>query len=125
MTNIWEVLFHGLSVSLCAGVILLIKRVLSDKLSPRWQYSVWGILILRFLIPPRTDYFILHPIPLWIETIKGYAESFLSSAYTDVYEPISLKHVFPLISGIPSSITDHLFVIYLTGMITILLKYLF
>ncbi len=125
MTNIWEVLFHGLSVSLCAGVILLIKRVLSDKLSPRWQYSVWGILILRFLIPPRTDYFILHPIPLWLETLKGYAESFLSSAYTDVYEPISLKHVFPLISGIPSSITDHLFVIYLTGMITMLLKYLF
>ncbi len=54
MANIWEALYQTLSVSLAAAVLLLVKWLLRDKLSPRWQYAVWGVLALRALIPAGT-----------------------------------------------------------------------
>ena len=44
MSNIWEFLYQTLSVSLAAAVLLAVKWLLRDKLSPRWQYAVWGVL---------------------------------------------------------------------------------
>lgn len=43
MDNIWGVLIQTVEVSLMATIILIIKRVLRDKLSPRWQYGIWGV----------------------------------------------------------------------------------
>ena len=50
MGNIWEFLLQTLTVSLAAAVLLIVKYLLADKLSPRWQYGVWGLLALRALI---------------------------------------------------------------------------
>lgn len=82
MTNIWELLLQTLSVSLVAVLLLVVKGLLRDKLSPRWQYGVWGVLALRIVLPVRlmgND--ILLPLPLWLETAKGVAEGSLHSAY--------------------------------------------
>ena len=46
MGNIWEFLYQTLNVSLVAAVLLLVKWMLLDKLSPRWQYGVWCVLAL-------------------------------------------------------------------------------
>ena len=51
MGNIWEFLLQTLTVSLTAAVLLIVKYLLADKLSPRWQYGIWGLLALRALIP--------------------------------------------------------------------------
>ena len=51
MGNIWEFLYQTLTVSIAAAVLLLIKWLLRDKLSPRWQYGVWAVLALRVLWP--------------------------------------------------------------------------
>ncbi len=124
MTNIWELFLYATSVTATALILLLIKNILSDKLSARWQYSVWGVLLLRWIIPPVSAYSVIHPVPLFLETIKGNVESSLSSAYTDVYKSIAPKSFFPIIKDLPESITDILFLAYVTGIILFLLWYL-
>ena len=89
MDSIWSFLLHSLNVSLVAGLLLLLKWLLKDKLSPRWQYAVWGVLALRILIPSSLSRSILLPLPLWLETCKGLVEAGSNSAYCSVYEPIS------------------------------------
>ena len=51
MTNLWGVLLQTCSVSLVAGLLLGLKRVWKQTLSPRWQSALWGILAVRILFP--------------------------------------------------------------------------
>lgn len=124
MTNIWGFLVQTLSVSLIAGMLLLIKTLLNDKLSPRWQYGVWSILAIRILLPISMQRSLLLPIPVWVETLKGIVEKQLASNYSQVYIPVRIKHIFPAIEGKPVSITDWLFVVYAIGILASLTWYL-
>ena len=124
MTNIWGFLTQTVSVSLIAALILLIKALLNDKLSPRWQYGIWSILALRILFPVPIETRILLPIPVWVETLKGVVEKGLNSNYSEVYMPAKLTHIFPNASGTPISITDWVFVLYAVGILVSILWYL-
>ena len=46
MGNIWGILLQTVTVSLTAGLLLLLKGLMADKLSPRWQYGVWPSLVI-------------------------------------------------------------------------------
>ena len=124
MSNIWEFLLQTLTVSLVAALLLIIKRLMEDKLSPRWQYGVWIVLALRILIPVDVLRTALLPLPLWVEIVKSYTETKLRSAYTSPYVPLSLSHVFPIPQSAPLSVTDWLFVIYVAGVVLCALWYL-
>ena len=87
MTNLWGVLLQTCSVSLVAGLLLGLKRVWKQTLSPRWQSALWGILAVRILFPvTMTGKFLLLPLPFWVETLKTVVEGHLSSSYTSFYE---------------------------------------
>ena len=124
MSNLWEWLLQTLSVTLVAALLLLIKRMLEDKLSPRWQYGVWVILALRILLPVHVQRTTLLPLPLWMEALKSSVEARLASAYAAPYVPLSLHHVLPIPHGAPQSISDWLFVLLTAGMILCALWYL-
>ena len=124
MGSIWAFCLQTLTVSLVAALLLLLKRLLADKLSPRWQYGVWVLLALRALIPAKLGRSVIVNIGLWLETAKAMAESALDSAYSAVYTPISMNHVFPWISEGPRSVTDWLFIAYCAGVILLALRYL-
>ncbi|MBQ8802448.1 MAG: hypothetical protein IJZ53_02275 [Tyzzerella sp.] len=124
MTNIWGFLIQTLSVTLIAGMLLLIKTLLDDKLSPRWQYGVWSILAIRMLLPVSLQKSLLLPIPVWVEAVKGYVEKQLVSNYSEVYVPARMQHIVPIVEGKPESITDWLFVIYAIGILVSLVWYL-
>ena len=51
MFDIWGFLLQTLSVSGVAALILLIKHLFQDKLPPKWQFAVWGILGMVMMIP--------------------------------------------------------------------------
>ena len=51
MNTLWELLLQTLNVSTVALFILIVKRIFNDKLSPRWQFSVWGLVLISVLIP--------------------------------------------------------------------------
>ena len=82
MNNIWSFLTQTLSVSVVALLLLFLKGIMADKLSPRWQYSVWCLLALRIMIPVESNQNIFLPVPVWVEMLKTLVESNLSSAYS-------------------------------------------
>lgn len=125
MYNIWGALLQMTSVSITALMLLLLKKIFEDKLSPRWQYGVWSLLVLRILVPVNMSKYIIPQLAYWIETWKAQIEKGLDSQFTNVYKVIELDHVFPFIMQKPESITDWLFVIYASGILFSLLIYLF
>lgn len=117
MGNIWEFLLQTLTVSLAAAVLLIVKYLLADKLSPRWQYGVWGLLALRALIPAGMTRQVLLPLPAWVDMWKTAAERGLGSAYASPWSSLDAGSVLPLPSGAPRSLTDWLFLVYVLGVL--------
>lgn len=117
MGNIWEFLLQTLTVSLAAAVLLIVKYLLADKLSPRWQYGVWGLLALRALIPAGMTRQVLLPLPVWVDMWKTAAERGLGSAYASPWSSLDAGSVLPLPSGAPESLTDWLFLVYVLGVL--------
>lgn len=115
MGNIWEFLLQTLTVSLVAAVLLILKYLLADKLSPRWQYGIWGLLALRALIPAWMTRQVLLPLPTWVDMWKTAAERGLASAYAGPWDALDAKSIVPWPSGSPESVTDWLFVVYALG----------
>lgn len=123
MYNIWGFLLQTIAVSIVAAIILLLKKIFEDKLSPKWQYGIWALLAIRILVPVNIESYILPPVALWMEMAKAGVEELLNSVYTHVFELITLHHVLPVITDAPQSVTDWLFVIYIVGTILFMLKY--
>ncbi len=115
MGNIWGFCLQTLTVSLVAAVLLLLKGLLADKLSPRWQYGIWALLALRILIPADIGRSVVLNFGVWLEMGKTAAEHTLQSAYSGAYVPVSLSHVLPFVKEAPRSVTDWLFVVYAAG----------
>ena len=75
MTDFWGFLLQTLYVSLVGGLLLVVKAIFRDKLTPRWQYGVWSVLALRILIPVQITWkYVLLPLPLWVETMRILSE---------------------------------------------------
>ena len=125
MTDLWGFLLQTLYVSLVGGLLLVVKGLLQDKLTPRWQYGVWTVLALRILLPVQIiGKYILLPLPLWVETAKTLVERKLDSAYSSVFLPTEVAGPVPLVSARPESITDWLFLLYAVGAVVMLARYL-
>ena len=125
MTNLWAFLLQTLYVAGVGLLLLAIKTLLKDKLSPRWQYAVWSVLALRILLPAYTGkYYVLLPLPLWVETAKVMVEPHWASAYTNVYEATQVTSPIPWLTGAPVSLSDWLFLLYVVGVVVTLLWYL-
>lgn len=125
MTNLWVFLLQTLYVTGVGLLLLAIKTLLKDKLSPRWQYAVWSVLALRILLPAYTGkYYVLLPLPLWVETAKVMVEPHWASAYTNVYEATQVTSPIPWLTGAPVSLSDWLFLLYVVGVVVTLLWYL-
>lgn len=124
MTNLWAFLLQTLYVAGVGLLLLAIKTLLKDKLSPRWQYAVWSVLALRILLPAYTGkYYVLLPLPLWVETAKVMVEPHWASAYTNVYEATQVTSPIPWLTGAPVSLSDWLFLLYVVGVVVTLLWY--
>ena len=123
MTNVWGFFLQTLSVSAVALVLLIIKRLFLDKISPNVQYALWLVLALRILLPVRAGVSILFPVPVWVELLKAKSERYLNSAYSSMYELTGNPYILPVYRGSPVSVTDWLFVIYGIGIVAVLLHY--
>ena len=118
MKNIYSFLYFTLSLSILAGFLLILKRVLRDKLSPRWQYGVWWLLILRALFPLMgTGRELTAPALQLVELIKQLAEPSLRSVYTDFSTVTTVLFAFPFQNKLPASFTDRLLLVYAAGVL--------
>lgn len=93
--DIWTVLLHGAQASVAAGFLLVLQRIFGDKLSPKWRYAIWFVLLARLIVPPRWGPAVLDPAP-WVNGLRISVELGLES------------HEW---------LTDGLFGLYLLGML--------
>ena len=72
MTDLWSFLLQTLTASGVAALLLAVKALLRDKLSPRWQFAVWGILAVILLLPAgHGGRYVLVNWPLWVEALRS------------------------------------------------------
>ena len=126
MENIWMFLQQTAAGGLCALFLLLLQRIFRNLLSPRWQYGIWGVLVLRLLIPAgvwgRPTVLDVWP---WLEAARAGTELTLDSAYSSPWTLSLPRGPIPLLPAeAPRSLTDWLFLLYLAGALGLALWYL-
>ena len=118
MTDLWGFLLQTLTVSGAAALLLAVKAVFRDKLSPRWQAAAWGVLGLVLLVPAGWGgRYVLINWPWLVETAK----TLLTGTYTltAVSAPIPLPP-----AAAPRTWADWLYLLYLAGVLALLGRYL-
>ena len=126
MENIWMFLQQTAAGGLCALFLLLLQRIFRNLLSPRWQYGIWGVLVLRLMIPvgARGRSTVLDVWP-WLEAARAGAELALDSAYSSPWTLSLPRGPLPILPAEPPrSLTDWLFLLYLAGALGLALWYL-
>lgn len=118
MTDIWGFLLQTLTASGAAALLLAVKWMFRDKLSPRWQFAMWGILALMLLLPAGWGgRYALFDWPLAVE----WAKSALTGEFgtlTRVAAPIPLPSL-----AAPETLWDWLYLVYLAGVALLLARY--
>ena len=118
MTDLWGFLLQTLTASGVAGLLLVVKAMFRDKLTPRWQFAAWSIPALALLLPVGLGgRYVLLPWPWLVETAK----TLLTGDYslTCVRAPVPLPRL-----QMPDSVADWLYAVYVAGVIFLLLRYL-
>lgn len=118
MTDLWGFLLQTLTASGVAVLLLVVKAIFRDKLPPKWQFAVWGVLGLVLLVPAGLGgRYVLLNWPLWVETTK----TFLTGDYslTRVLAPIPLPRL-----TVPGSAAEWLYAVYVAGVLFFLGRYL-
>lgn len=116
MFDIWGFLLQTLTVSGVGALILIIKALLRDKLPPKWHFATCGVLLLTMVLPAGIKgRYTLFQWQVLVEMIKGLIGDFSS---TKVLFPI------PVITHMPKTATQWIFVIYAVGVALFMIKYL-
>ncbi len=118
MRDIWAFFLQTLTASGVAVLLLVVKGMLRDKLSPRWQFAVWGVLGAVILIPAGCfGRYVLFNWPILVEMIKTRLVG--EYVLTRIIAPIP---IFDWTT--PMSVWDWIFLIYLVGVFAFLVRYL-
>ena len=118
MTDLWSFLLQTLTAAGAAAFLLVVKYLFRDKLSPRWQFGIWGLLALVLLWPAgQGGRYVLLNWPLWLETLK--------TALTGDYSLIRVVAPIPLPAplGGPQTPLDVLYLVYVAGVVVLLAWY--
>ena len=125
MGNIWAFLQQTGAAAITALFLLVLQRIFLRHLSPRWQYGVWSVLLLRLVVPVRVGYRSAYlDIAPWIERLRTWTELRLSSRYASPWQETLPR--FPWLElpvQAPASVTDWLFVLYTAGVVLCVIWY--
>ncbi|NBI10508.1 hypothetical protein D1641_10865 [Colidextribacter sp. OB.20] len=118
MRDIWSFLLQTLTASGAAVLLLIVKVLFRDKLSPRWQFAVWGILGVILLLPAGLfGRYTLLNWPFYVEALRS-ALTGEYGALAHVTAPVPL----PALTA-PRSPADWLFTLYCLGVVFFLARY--
>lgn len=107
MLDIWGFLLQTLTASSVALIVITIKHIFKDTLSPKWHFAIWSIAGIFTLVPASLKgTFILFNEGFILELFKNLAGEYKT---TSVFLP------FPVISSLPKTTADYIFWIYALG----------
>ena len=119
MNDIWSFLLQTLTASGAAALLLAAKAMFRDKLSPRWQFAVWGVLAVILLLPAGWGgRYVLLNWPTLVEALKSAVTGDFGTL-TRVTAPVPL----PLLAA-PKTAAERLYLIYAAGAAALLVRYL-
>ena len=129
MYNIWDFLNFTISASIVGLFLLLIKALFHDKLTAKWHYAIWIVLLVRLVVPVQNT-IITSPLSLlgsvrlneWMVLLKMKAETALQSVLSKPYGTVDYSGD-ALLAWQSYSFTDWLFMIYAAGVILLTLYY--
>lgn len=114
MFDFWAFLLQTLTLSGVALLILTLKAIFRDKLPPRWQFWIWGVLGVSMLIPAGFGgRYVLFNWPMVVDWLK---------ILTGDYGTTRVLFPFPVLNAFPLSVFDWLFAIYALGVIGSVLR---
>ena len=120
MFDLWSFLHQTAAASMTALFVLVLQHIFRDKLSPQWQYAVWMVVVLRLILPVgwlgRSAIADLTGLG---EALRTWVELGLDSAWSSPWTPsLPLAGIpIPPAGGLPRSVTDWLFLLYLAGVL--------
>ena len=118
MRDIWSFLLQTLTASGAAVLLLIVKALFRDKLSPRWQFATWGVLGVILLLPAGIfGRYTLLNWPFYVEALRS-ALTGEYGALAHVTAPVPL----PALTA-PRSPADWLFTLYCLGVVFFLARY--
>lgn len=119
MRDIWSFLLQTLTASGAAALLLVLKAMFRDKLTPRWQFGAWSVLAMVLVIPAgRGGRYALFNWPYYVERLR----STLTGEYGELAQvtaPIPLPALTQLRSW-----EDWLFAVYVLGVLFLLFRYI-
>ncbi len=100
--------------SITAIILLIIKRIFKNKLSPKWQFYIWAILLIRLLIPslPESDASLFKNIPSSDQAIVREYDYRLQESVKIYYSPGGDGQQYITLN---SSVLDRIKKIWLVG----------
>ena len=120
MFDLWSFSRALAAASMAALFVLVLQHIFRDKLSPQWQYAVWMVVVLRLILPVgwlgRSAIADLTGLG---EALRTWVELGLDSAWSSPWTPsLPLAGIpIPPAGGLPRSVTDWLFLLYLAGVL--------
>ena len=118
MTDIWSFLLQTLTGSGVAVLLLVLKAMFRDKLSPRWQFAVWGVLAMVLLLPAGLrGRYVLVNWPFLVELCR----SFFTGEYGALAR-VTVPVPLPVLEA-PRTLGEWLFAVYGAGVVVLLLWY--
>ena len=118
MTDLWSFLLQTLTASGVAVLLLVVKAMFRDKLSPRWQFAVWSVLGLTLIVPAGLGgRYALINWPFWVEMAKSALTGEYGSL-TRVIAPVPLPSL-----SVPRMAAEWLYTIYAAGVVLFLARY--
>lgn len=120
MRDIWSFLLQTLTASGAAALLLAVKAMFRDKLSPRWQFAAWGVLAAVLLVPAGLGgRYVLVNWPFYVEVLRSALTGDFG-ALAKVTAPVPLPSFTT-----PRSLEAWLFTVYIAGAAVLLLRYVF
>lgn len=107
MLDIWAFLLQTLTVSGIGALLLVVKRIFTDKLPPNWQFASWGLLGAFMIIPAGIGG--RYTLFQW-----KFPVEFLKMLFGD-YSETKVLFPFPFLNTFPKTITQWLFFLYAVG----------
>ncbi|SCH13786.1 Regulatory protein BlaR1 [uncultured Clostridium sp.] len=91
MSKLWSIVLEAsIHASIVGIVILLVKCILRDKISGKWSYLLWMLLVIKLIIPfgPQSSLSVFNKLPINISQINSYDESLdiSKNEYTEGYD---------------------------------------
>lgn len=84
----YEILYMSIIGSLIGAIILISRKVLDKKISPKWKCIIWVILIISLLIPIKFE---IENKNIETLSISGIVEPIKDTSYKNQYKEIQDK----------------------------------